>query len=192
MFTRSYGDPDKRKEKDSDVTTGYKSDESIWCLFFHRCHLNKSPMFTFESLPPTTKYESCDRVESLQQHRFINICRWHNTHDSSCWSFTRRSILFIDNLPQLSPQTPNMEIMFYELKLNGLNYWNYEERSYTTNIGSLFVWKNDAANTLSRAHVSRIPKQWSWSISNISQIDDSKWATQKSSCQCWLRNWSRV
>ena len=49
--------------------------------------------------------------------------------------------------------------MFYELKLNGLNYWNYEKRSYTTNIGSLFVWKNDAANTLSRAHVSRIPKQ---------------------------------
>ena len=154
MFTRSYEASDMKKEKESDVTTGYKSDESIWCLFFHRCHLNKFSMFTFESLPPTTKYESCDRVESLQQHRFINICRWHNTHNSSCWSFTRRSILFIDNSPQLSPQTPNMEIMFYELKLNGLNYWNYEKRSYTTNIGSLFVWKNDATHTFKSSRFS--------------------------------------
>ena len=144
-------------------------------------------MFTFESLPPTTKYESCDRVESLQQHRFINICRWHNTHDSPRQSFTRRSILFIDILPQLSPQIPNMEIMFYELKLNGLNYWNYEKRSFTINIVSFFVWKNDVAhNTLSRAHVSRIPKQWGWSITTISRIDDSKWGTQKSLVsECW-------
>ena len=40
-----------------------------------------------------------------------------------------------------------MEIMFYELKLNGLNYWNYEKRSFTNQIGTFFVWKNDVAGS---------------------------------------------
>ena len=85
-----------------------------------------------------------------------------------------------------------MEIMFYELKLNGLNYWNYEKRSYT-NKASLIVWKNDVKLKTHFQGITFLAFQNNEAevLATLAGLMILNEKRKKASCQC-LRNWSRV
>ena len=126
-----------------------------------------------------TKYESCDRVESLQQHTDSSIFVCGTMLAILHASFNTRDQFYL--LTSYPAQSTNTDYgnMFYDLKLNGPTgtIRNAFTKAYTE-LWSFCVWKV-FINTLSSDHVSGIPKQCSWSMSIISWIDDSVEKMQK-------------